>query len=54
MLASDLLEKKQPDAVIEYFQLCAQFWKLEDGRLTHWTALAKAGEMPDFGANLLY
>jgi tetratricopeptide (TPR) repeat protein len=53
-LARDLLEKKQSDAVIEYLQLCAKFWKLEGGRLKQWTALAKAGEMPDFGANLVY
>ncbi|HEY3045538.1 MAG TPA: hypothetical protein VGJ39_16020 [Vicinamibacterales bacterium] len=53
-LARDLLEKKQVNTVIEYFQLCAKFWELEDGRLTRWTVVAKAGEMPDFGANLLY
>jgi tetratricopeptide (TPR) repeat protein len=53
-LAKDLLEQKQSDAVMEYFTLCAKFWDLERGNLRRWSVLAKAGEMPDFGANLLY
>jgi tetratricopeptide (TPR) repeat protein len=53
-LAKDLLEQKQTDAVVEYFELCGKFWKLENGNLKRWSALAKAGEIPDFGANLLY
>jgi hypothetical protein len=53
-LAKDLLEKKQADTVVEYFTLCAKFWDLERGNLKRWGTLAKAGEMPDFGANLLY
>jgi tetratricopeptide (TPR) repeat protein len=53
-LAKDLLEQKQTDTVVEYFTLCAKFWDLERGNLMRWSVLAKAGEMPDFGANLLY
>jgi len=53
-LAKDLLEHKQSDTVVEYFRLCAKFWDLERGSLKRWSVLAKAGEMPDFGANLLY
>jgi hypothetical protein len=53
-LAKDLLEKKQTDTVIEYFGLCGAFWKMEGGNLKRWTVLAKGGETPDFGANLLY
>jgi tetratricopeptide (TPR) repeat protein len=53
-LAKDLLEKKEVDAVVEYFALCARFWKLERGNLEQWSVLAKAGEMPDFGPNLVY
>ena len=53
-LARDLLEKNEPEAVVEYFKLCNSFWELEDGRLRRWTVLAEAGEMPDFAANLLY
>jgi hypothetical protein len=53
-LAKDLLERKETDTVVEYFALCAKFWELEKGNLKRWTILAKAGEMPDFGANLVY
>jgi tetratricopeptide (TPR) repeat protein len=53
-LAKDLLEQKQTDTVVEYFTLCAKFWDLERGNLKRWSVLAKAGEMPDFGANLVY
>ena len=53
-LALDLIKQKRLDAVVEYFSLCAVFWKMERGRLRRWTVLAKGGELPDFGANLLY
>ena len=53
-LAKDLLEKKQTDTVIEYFTLCGKFWKLDQRNLRRWAILAKADEMPDFGANLFY
>ena len=53
-LARDLLERKEIDAVVTYFELCAKFWKLDRGNLQRWSALAKAGEIPDFGANLFY
>jgi tetratricopeptide (TPR) repeat protein len=53
-LARDLLERKETDAVTTYFALCTTFWKLERGNLGRWSALAKAGEIPDFGANLFY
>jgi tetratricopeptide (TPR) repeat protein len=53
-LAKDLLEHKETGTVVEYFDLCSKFWKLERGNLRRWSILAKAGEMPDFGANLVY
>ncbi len=53
-LAKDMLEQNHRDAVVEYFGLCAKFWKLERGKLRRWTERAKAGRVPDFGANLLY
>jgi tetratricopeptide (TPR) repeat protein len=53
-LAKDLLEQKQTDTVVEYFALCGKFWELERGNLKRWSILAKAGEMPDFGPNLVY
>lgn len=53
-LAKDLLEKGETKAVLEYFDLCAKFWKMEDGRLDKWRAEIKAGNVPEFGANLRY
>jgi len=53
-LAKDLLERKEVDTVVQYFALCGRFWELENGNLKRWAILAKAGEMPDFGANLVY
>jgi hypothetical protein len=53
-LAKDLLERKETDTVLRYFDLCGKFWELESGNLKRWSILAKAGEIPDFGANLLY
>jgi hypothetical protein len=58
VLAKNLLEKKETDAVLKYFELCAEFWKdkngKSDGKLDEWKTAVKAGETPDFGANLRY
>jgi hypothetical protein len=54
MLAQELLEKGQTAVVLQYFDLCAKFWKLEKGKLAAWTAVIKGGGVPDFGANLRY
>ena len=53
-LAKDLLEKGERDAVLQYFVLCRKFWQLDYGKLDEWTQAVKAGQIPDFGANLLY
>ena len=53
-LAQELLEKGQTAVVLRYFELCAKFWKLEEGKLAVWTATVKAGGVPDFGVNLHY
>ena len=54
MLAKELLEKGERDTVIEYFQQCANFWKMHGDKLEQWTATVKGGGIPDFGANLVY
>ena len=54
LLAKELLAKGEREAVIEYFDLCAIFWKPQDGRLSAWKALVIKGDTPDFGANLAY
>ena len=53
-LAQALLKKGQPQPVLEYFQLCSAFWKMGKDRLDQWTSDVKAGDMPNFGASLLY
>ncbi len=53
-LAKDLLEKGEADIVLQYFDLCRNFWEMEDGNLDRWTQDVKAGKIPDFGANLAY
>jgi hypothetical protein len=53
-LAKDLLEKGEREAVLEYFELCRKFWKMDRGQLDAWSQEVKAGKIPDFGANLVY
>jgi len=53
-LARDLLEKKETKAVLEYFDKCRVFWKMDNGQLDAWANDVKEGRMPSFGANLLY
>lgn len=51
-LAADLLERGEREVVLEYFELCATFWRNE--KLKDWAALVKGGRTPDFGGNLFY
>ncbi|MGD0463357.1 MAG: RNA polymerase subunit sigma-24 [Tepidisphaeraceae bacterium] len=53
-LARDLLQKRERDVVLQYFSLCAKFWTMGTDKLDLWTRTVKAGEIPDFGANLDY
>ena len=52
-LAKELLEQGEQNVVLEYFDLCKKFWKLDRGRLQEWTALVKAGQIPNFGTSLI-
>jgi TonB family protein len=54
ILASELLEKGERDAVLEYLSLCKKFWSLGAARLDAWIDVILTGGKPDFGANLLY
>jgi len=54
LLAKDLLQSGEPDAVLEYLDLCQKFWKMDMGALDTWRRLIKEGKTPNFGANLLY
>lgn len=53
-LAKELLEKNEREVVIQYFELCGNFWKMGQDRLKNWTALVKEGQIPDFRGNLQY
>jgi TonB family protein len=54
ILASELLEKGQRDAVLEYLISCKKFWTLGAAQLDAWIDLIRSGGKPDFGAHLLY
>ena len=54
-LAKELLQEGERDVVLEFFELCSEFWKTgREGRLTEWSNAVKEGKIPDFGANLYY
>ena len=54
LLAKELLAKGERETVLEYFDLCAVFWKSGSAALSHWKSLVTKGETPNFGANLGY
>jgi tetratricopeptide (TPR) repeat protein len=51
-LAKELLDSGESEAVLDYFRLCAQFWKHGETRLSAWTEAVEQGEIPDFGSSL--
>jgi hypothetical protein len=53
-LAKDLLKAGEREAVLSYFELCGQFWKCGQDRLTLWKSDIESGRIPLFGANLVY
>jgi hypothetical protein len=53
-LAEALLGKGERETVLQYFELCRKFWRMDRGRLDAWRDQVKAGRIPDFGDDLLY
>jgi hypothetical protein len=55
-LAKELLEKGESEVVLEYFELCKNFWTgaNQHQKLDQWAGEVKKGKIPDFGANLVY
>ena len=53
-LAKALLKKGEKEVVIQYFDLCGNFWENKFSRLNKWKAIVEKGGIPDFGANLKY
>ena len=54
LFATEMLKKGESKSVLEYFALCAKFWKPKDDRLEVWKASVERGEIPDFGPNVRY
>jgi hypothetical protein len=49
-LAEEMLRASESAAVLEYFDLCGKFWlNKEKNRLEEWSAIVRAGRVPDFG-----
>lgn len=53
-LAKELLEQGERDVVLEYFELCRDFWDSHSEILDQWTEVVRTAEIPEFGANLHY
>lgn len=51
-LANDLLAKGERKLVLQYLDLCRNFWKTDHGLIDQWIVKIKHGEIPDFGTNL--
>jgi hypothetical protein len=59
MLARDLLRKGSKQAVLNYFDDCLKFWKLErvtnhGDRIAAWKSSIAKGKEPDFGVDLFH
>jgi hypothetical protein len=54
LLAQELLERGSTRPVLEYLEECKAFWASGTLELSQWIEEIKAGEKPDFGANLRY
>ncbi|MDB4766238.1 RNA polymerase subunit sigma-24 [bacterium] len=48
VLAKDLLEVGETEVVLEYFDLCSNFWEMGQDRLKQWSNSVKKGDKPDF------
>ena len=53
-LAKALLQTGARASVLEYLQSCEAFWEMGRRQLRDWAELVRTGEIPDFGANLVY
>ncbi len=51
-LAKELLRLGRSDAVLKYFDRCAEFWVMGPDKLRHWKQTVISGGVPNFGVNL--
>jgi hypothetical protein len=49
VLAKELTERGEREAVVEYFELCAKFWVPQRAELERWKEVVSQGGMPRFG-----
>jgi hypothetical protein len=54
LLARDLLQRREKEAVLEYLRLCSLFWKTDDQRIDQWIYTVQKGGITDFGRNLCH
>lgn len=54
LLAKELLAQGENEVVLEYFELCKEFWTSPRRELEQWVDDIKAGRNPRFGGNLAY
>lgn len=52
-LAEELLQRGEKQVVLEYFDLCEGFWKMDSGSLSAWRMLVRRDRIPNFGARAL-
>lgn len=53
-LAKELLLEGEKTIVIEYLELCKNFWEMDRGKIEVWKRTIREGRIPNFGANLEY
>jgi len=51
-LARDLLAQGDRKVVLQYLDLCRNFWKTDHGLIDQWSEKIKVGGIPDFGTNI--
>lgn len=51
ILARELLERRESEVVLEYFDKCEKIWP-QKATLDEWRAAIREGKMPDFGVNV--
>lgn len=54
LLAKELLERGETEVVLEYFELCKEFWASPNRKLEEWADDVKSNCIPQFGGNLNY
>lgn len=58
-LAKELLEHGETEIVLQYLEICKKFWRILMRALRlfpirKWKRKIRQGEVPEFGAHLLY